>query len=44
MDGVGGVWGGGIAARAIQGLYDGGMARVKVGQRANQRCSMYAMV
>ena len=26
MDGVGGVWGGGKAARAIQALYDGGMA------------------
>ena len=36
MNGVGGVWGGGIAARAIQALYDGGMARVKIGQSKSE--------
>ena len=39
MDGVGGVWGGGKAARAIQALYDGGMACMKVGQSKSEMIS-----
>ena len=41
MNGVGGAWGGGRAARAIQAPYNEGIACVKVGQsklEMFQRC------